>query len=224
MEADKSLGRLFIPGAGVTTPVPLFLADQQRNGAARTISQDPEGSIGNKESDVLKKTSTRTGLVIVTAAGALLTSSPAYALDSLVLGSHIRIHHRSHHRNRNWNGNRHHGRIYIRIYIYNKNNNQAVAIARPENRHRNTTRIRNGWPIASGMLSNRGGTARRREPIAADLAPASNSLDTTPASQSPATTGQGTASTSPASVNSAPSDSGTASAPGTPGLDEAATG
>jgi hypothetical protein len=83
---------------------------------------------------VLKKTSAYTGLVIVTAAGALLTSSPAYALDSIVRGSHSSNHYRSHHRNHNWNGNRHHGRIFIRIYIYNKNNNHAVAIARPEHR------------------------------------------------------------------------------------------
>ncbi|MFB9834408.1 hypothetical protein [Actinoallomurus acaciae] len=51
---------------------------------------------------MLKKTSASTGLVIVTAAGALLTSSPAYALDSLAQGSCCSIHHRSHHRNRNW--------------------------------------------------------------------------------------------------------------------------
>lgn len=83
---------------------------------------------------MLKKTSASAGLVIVTAAGALLTSSPAYALDSLVRGAHVHSHHRSHHRNRNWNGNHHRGRIFIRIYIYNKNNNHAVALARPERR------------------------------------------------------------------------------------------
>ncbi|MBO0882311.1 MAG: hypothetical protein J2P17_18625 [Mycobacterium sp.] len=84
---------------------------------------------------MLNKTGAYTGLVIATAAGALLTSSPAYALDSLVNGgSWSSSHHRSHHRNRNWNGNHHHARIFIRIYIYNKNNNHAVAIARPERR------------------------------------------------------------------------------------------
>jgi hypothetical protein len=86
---------------------------------------------------VLKKTSASIGLVIAAAAAAPLTSSPAYAHANQLRGWHGNHHyssHRSHHRNHNWNGNRHHGRVFIRIYIYNKNNNHAVAIARPEHR------------------------------------------------------------------------------------------
>ena len=86
---------------------------------------------------MLKKTSASIGLVIAAAAGAPLTSSPAYAHVTMLRGgwhSHHHFSHRSHHLNRNWNGNRHHGRIFIRIYIYNKNNNHAIALARPERR------------------------------------------------------------------------------------------
>jgi hypothetical protein len=83
---------------------------------------------------VLKKTSASIGLVIAAAAGAPLTSSPAYAHANMVRGWHSHHSHHSHHRNRNWNGNRHRARIFIRIYVYNKNNNHAVAIARPERR------------------------------------------------------------------------------------------
>jgi hypothetical protein len=84
---------------------------------------------------VLKKVSASTALVIAAAAGAPLTSPPAYAHANVLRGWHGHHHHhssRSHHRNRNWNGNRHHRRVFIRIYIYNKNNNHAVALARPE--------------------------------------------------------------------------------------------
>jgi hypothetical protein len=91
---------------------------------------------------VLKKTSASIGLVIAAAAAAPLTSSPAYAHANQLRGWHGHHHyssHRSHHRNHNWNGNRHHGRIFIRIYIYNKNNNHAVAIARPEHREARPT-------------------------------------------------------------------------------------
>lgn len=87
---------------------------------------------------MLNKTSAYIGLVIATAAGALLANSPANAQVDLVRGSHhhrhhghhFRFHHRSH--NRNWNGNHNRPRIFIRIYIYNKNNNRAIAVARPE--------------------------------------------------------------------------------------------
>jgi hypothetical protein len=85
---------------------------------------------------VLKKTSASIGLVISSALFAPLTSSPAYAHANQLRDwhSHHRSSHHSHHRNRNWNGNRHHSRIFIRIYVYNKNNNHAVALARPERR------------------------------------------------------------------------------------------
>lgn len=84
---------------------------------------------------MLKRTSASIGLVIAAAAGAPLTSAPAYAHANLLRGWHSYHHsHHSHHRNRNWNGNRNHSRIFIRIYVYNKNNNRAVAVARPDRR------------------------------------------------------------------------------------------
>lgn len=186
----------------------------------RVPFHDACGSIENKETDVLKKTSAYTGLVIVTAAGALLTSSPAYALDSLVRGSHVRTHHRSHHRNRNWNGNSHHGRIFIRIYIYNKNNNHAVAVARPE--HRRRTVIRDADPI-DDMLRGGGGGATGGGAASGGVV----------SQQAPRTANEGVA---PASSNAAPvsstpdqSSTGAAGAPSTTGaapaaLDEATTG
>jgi hypothetical protein len=86
---------------------------------------------------VLKKTSASIGLVISSALFAPLTSSPAYAHANQLRGwhSHHRSSHHSRHHNRNWNGHRHHARIFVRIYIYNKNNNHAVAVARPERRN-----------------------------------------------------------------------------------------
>ena len=157
---------------------------------------------------MLKKTSASTGLVIVTAAGALLTSSPAYALDSLVRGSHSWNHHRSHHRNHNWNGNRHHGRIFIRIYIYNKNNNRAIAVARPERSRRRHVLVPRDDVFDGG--------GRGRE-AAVDRIPAA-----------PAATALDTASTNPPPVSAAaPADQGAAAAPATTSvapLDEGATG
>jgi hypothetical protein len=159
---------------------------------------------------VLKKASASIGLVIVTAAGALLTSSPAYALDSLVRGSHSWNHHRSHHRNHNWNGHRHHGRIFIRIYIYNKNNNRAIAVARPEHRRHRPVLIPRDDVIGGG------GDGR----VAADRIPAAPVIPAAPA--------QDTALTNPSPVSAgAPADQGTAAAPATTSvapLDEAATG
>ncbi len=83
---------------------------------------------------MLKRTSASIGLVIAAALGAPLAGTPAYAHATMAQGWHSSHRHYSHHRNHNWNGNRHHGRIFIRIYIYNKNNNHAVAVARPERR------------------------------------------------------------------------------------------
>ena len=71
---------------------------------------------------MLKKTSASAGLVIVTAAGTLLASSPAYALDSLVRGSYVHSHHRSHHRNRNWNANEEDSINRIRLPFNSTNN------------------------------------------------------------------------------------------------------
>jgi hypothetical protein len=167
---------------------------------------------------VLNKTSAYSGLVVVTAAGALLTSSPAYALDSLARGSWSSHHHRSHHRNHNWNGHVHHGRIFIRIYIYNKNNNRAIALAKPEHRRRHDVD-----PVIIGRRHNSSPTveeARRtpaRDTAATDVTPASTTpVDNTPPSSAPAD--QGT-------TGSAPSTAGAPAAGGTtPTLDEAATG
>jgi hypothetical protein len=96
----------------------------------RTPIDEALGPVGNKETDVLKKTSAYSGLVIATATGALLTGSPAYAQVDLASGSSSHHRHRSH--NRNWNGNHNRPRIFIRIYVYNKNNNKAIAVVHPE--------------------------------------------------------------------------------------------
>jgi hypothetical protein len=182
-------------------------------------STRPSGPIGNEETDVLKKTSAYTGLVIVTAAGALLTSSPAYALESLVRGSHSWNHHRSHHRNHNWNGNRHHGRIFIRIYIYNKNNNRAIAVARPEHQRHRRVLVPTDGVVGGGVGAGTGGGAG----VGATAA------DRTPADSTPVASNQDTApvgATAPVSSGT-PADQGTAAAPATTSvapLDEGATG
>jgi hypothetical protein len=124
---------------------------------------------------VLKKTSASLGLAIAAAVFAPLTSSPAYAHANQLRGwhSHHRSSHHSHHRNHNWNGHRHHGRIFIRIYIYNKNNNHAVAVARPERREtRPATVVRDDDPFsaAPGVLTAR--RVPRTERVAPAQAPA----------------------------------------------------
>jgi hypothetical protein len=114
----------------VTTPAPSLQKTPKRRRARASI-HEAIGPIGNKETDVLKKTSAYSGLVIATAAGALITSSPAYAQVDLGRDSSSSSHrHRTH--NRNWNGNHNRPRIYIRIYVYNKNNNRAIAVVHPE--------------------------------------------------------------------------------------------
>jgi hypothetical protein len=171
---------------------------------------------------VLKKTSAYTGLVIVTAAGALLTTSPAYALESLASGSHSSSHHRSHHRNRNWNGNLHHGRIFIRIYVYNKNNNHAVAIARPEHRRsdfRDPGRIVSD-PEPPARRSAPGWTTPYQAPAATN--PGTTQANDGAANSAPAAGTPETAGSTTGAAGSAPGTTG--SAPGAPGLDEAATG
>jgi hypothetical protein len=168
---------------------------------------------------VLKKTSAYTGLVIVTAAGALLASSPAHALDGLVRGSWSSHHHRSHHKNRNWNGNHHRGRIFIRIYIYNKNNNQAVAIAKPERwRHRRDF-VPNDGVTGGGAVAGR--TPARSFRDSAPVEPARSFRDSAPVEPAPATTTAdgGTANNAP-STTEAPATSGAAA----PAMDENATG
>jgi hypothetical protein len=121
---------------------------------------------------VLKKTSASIGLVIAAAAGAPLTSPPAYAHANVLQGgwhSHHRSSHYSHHRNRNWNGNRHRGRIFIRIYVYNKNNNHAVALARPERRETRPASLVEDRPFF-GPTARRAVTRQDATPAGQDVA------------------------------------------------------
>jgi hypothetical protein len=73
---------------------------------------------------VLKKTAAAGGLLIATAAGALVTCSPAFAEPALT-GSSV-THLLSNH-NRNWNGSENESVNRIRLRIHNRNNNIAVA-------------------------------------------------------------------------------------------------
>jgi hypothetical protein len=145
----------------VTTPAPL----------ARYREHHQKADLGNKEADVLKKTSASIGLVIAAAAGAPLTSSPAYAHASMLRGrhSHHSYSHRSHHRNHNWNRNRHRGRIFIRIYVYNKNNNHAVALARPERRETRPASLVEDGPFF-GPTARRAVTRQDATPAGRDFA------------------------------------------------------
>lgn len=78
---------------------------------------------GNKEMNVLKTTSAAGGLAVAaTAAGILLTGSPASAQLPTGHGHH---HWSSHSHNRNINVNRQ--RIIVRVRVHNRNNNIAVA-------------------------------------------------------------------------------------------------
>jgi hypothetical protein len=153
---------------------------------------------------VLKKTSANTGLVIATAAGALLTGSPAFAQPELVTGGHHHFSHRfshhSHHRNRNWNGNHTRPRIFIRIYIYNKNNNRTQALVAPQ---RDSGRPVRGAqspsvfdddfdPLATAIgLTPPAGTP-------ADKTPAAGSHVTRPAADTPVTTPDASSTGAPA--------------------------
>jgi hypothetical protein len=82
---------------------------------------------------VLKKTCVASGMLIATAAGAILTSVPALAGvpawggggGCCSSGSHSRFGHFSH--NRSWNGSENEGLNHIRLRIHNRNNNIAVA-------------------------------------------------------------------------------------------------
>jgi hypothetical protein len=85
---------------------------------------------------VLKKTCVIGG-IIATAAGTLLTSSPASAQPTGGWG-HFRHHFRFWSGHRNWNGNENEARNRIRIRIRNRNNN--VAVARNEQRQRERQR------------------------------------------------------------------------------------
>jgi hypothetical protein len=80
---------------------------------------------------VLKKTCVASGMLIATAAGAILTSLPAFAGvpawggGGCCSGSSSRFGHFSH--NRSWNGNENEGLNHIRLHLRNRNNNIAVA-------------------------------------------------------------------------------------------------
>ncbi len=80
---------------------------------------------------MLKKTCATGGLLLATAAGALLTSSPVSAQVPAwgggCCGSHSSFHSFSRHHNRNWNGNQNTNLNRIRLRIHNRNNNIAVA-------------------------------------------------------------------------------------------------
>ncbi|GAA4636011.1 hypothetical protein GCM10023196_083990 [Actinoallomurus vinaceus] len=76
---------------------------------------------------MLKKTSAAGGLVVAaTAAGILLTGSPASAQVPTWHGHHRwSSHHHNRNANRNVNVNR--NRIIVRVRVHNRNNNIAVA-------------------------------------------------------------------------------------------------
>lgn len=80
---------------------------------------------------MLKKTCVASGMLIATAAGAILTSLPAFAGvpawggGGCCSSSHSRFGHFSH--NRSWNGSENEGLNHIRLHIRNRNNNIAVA-------------------------------------------------------------------------------------------------
>jgi hypothetical protein len=79
---------------------------------------------------VLKKTCVASGMLIATAAGAILTSLPAFAAAPAWGGgccssSHSRFGNFTH--NRSWNGTENQSRNHIRLHINNRNNNVAVA-------------------------------------------------------------------------------------------------
>jgi hypothetical protein len=89
---------------------------------------------------VLKKTCVASGMLIATAAGAILTSVPAFASaptwggGGCCSGSSSRFGHFTH--NRSWNGNENESYNHIRLRLHNRNNNIAVARTEPEEERR----------------------------------------------------------------------------------------
>jgi hypothetical protein len=85
----------------------------------------------SKETIVLKKTCVTGGMLIATAAGAIIAGAPAFAAaptggscSSSCFGSGTH--------NRSWNGTENEGFNHIRLHLRNRNNN--IAVARPGGR------------------------------------------------------------------------------------------
>jgi len=80
------------------------------------------------------------GILITTAAGAIVTSTPSFAQvpswggDCCSSSSHHRFGQLT--RNRSWNGNENDNINHIRLRIHNRNNNIAVARAEDQGRER----------------------------------------------------------------------------------------
>ena len=87
---------------------------------------------------MLKKTCIAGGMLIATAAGAAISSVPAFAevpaWGGCCSSSHTSFFH--HARNRNWNGNESENLNRIRLRIHNRNNNIAVARTERDERQR----------------------------------------------------------------------------------------
>jgi hypothetical protein len=70
-------------------------------------------------------------MLIATAAGAVITSLPAFAevptWGGCCSSSHSRFNHFSNNRNRSWNGSENENLNHIRLRLHNRNNNIAVA-------------------------------------------------------------------------------------------------
>lgn len=85
---------------------------------------------------MLKKTCVAGGMLIATAAGAMITSLPAFAEVPAWGGccgsSHSSFFHNA--RNRNWNGSESENLNHIRLHLNNRNNNIAVARTPEEER------------------------------------------------------------------------------------------
>ncbi|MFB9834411.1 hypothetical protein [Actinoallomurus acaciae] len=77
---------------------------------------------------MLKKTCAASGLLIATAAGAILTSAPAFAKVPMGGGGCCGgFGNGSGTHNRSWNGNENESLNHIRLRLHNRNNNIAVA-------------------------------------------------------------------------------------------------
>jgi hypothetical protein len=104
---------------------------------AGASARRPSRHSDSKETTVLKKTCVASGMLIAAAAGATITSLPAFASTPTYGGgccSSTRFAHFSH--NRSWNGSENEALNHIRLHIRNRNNNIAVARAPQRERRR----------------------------------------------------------------------------------------